>query len=922
MAVAVPRQIICVAALLWAVVLVSAQQSATSDGDAEFIALRAAAQQAYEQNDWDRSVTAYQTLQTTARAKGSSLWEARGILGLARVANQRSQYSAAKGHARDALAIFERLNATDDIGDANITLGIAGYYGNDDESARAYFGQAIAAYTLSGNRRARLEARFRLGPVLKDLKEEAALYATLQPDAQDLGDKHLEGAILHSWGDTLYQQSIYRLAIEKLEAAAALFRELNDPNDLGTTYNSLGRVYRAHGQPAAALEFQLKALEIHRTLNVPRLLVQSLNAVAVGYEVNGELDQARAYYERALAEAERAGVPNFVTFMTANLGWFLVLRDIDVDRGTALLERAIAAGAADSFALRYAQLSDAYLKQGRYPESLDAVEKAIARCRGPLDCIEGRAARSRTNLALGREEAVLADNKAILADIETMHRTLAPSDAAKQDFQRTWDEVYSLTIDLHFRRREFRDALEAAELARSRAFLDLLASRERQNSPGDRRTGVSSDAGATDGATATPATELVVRGASAPASPVLSTSAAQTLRSEASAPPPTLDALTAIATRLHSTLLAYWVGGNNVYAWVLSPDGNVRGASVTIARSKLDELIRASTAFTTPAPSPAGATIATRGDMRIAVSPRSRRTWRTLYDLLIAPIERDLPRGAGARLTIVPYGPLLSVPFAALRDARGRYLVERYTIHSVPAAAVLQFTARQQRADARAGSMLLVGDPAAPPKIPGEPPLPRLAGANDEVRAIARLVPAARATVLAGRAATEPRVREALSGKAVIHFATHGIVRDSRPLASFLALGTAGDDDGQLTADKIYGLDLDANLIVLSACRSGGGVSTGDGIAALARAFFYAGTASVIVSVWDVADQPTNQLLPAFYQAWLNGADKASALRAAQLSLIRNLRAGRVKVATAAGTFVLNEDPAFWAAFVLLGEPD
>jgi CHAT domain-containing protein len=237
---------------------------------------------------------------------------------------------------------------------------------------------------------------------------------------------------------------------------------------------------------------------------------------------------------------------------------------------------------------------------------------------------------------------------------------------------------------------------------------------------------------------------------------------------------------------------------------------------------------------------------------------------------------------------------------------------------------VLQFTAGKMRADARAGSALLVGDPAAPPRIPGEPPLPRLVGASEEVRAIARLLPSGRSTLLAGTTATESNVRESLPGKAIIHFATHGIVRDGNPLASFLALGAVGngDADGQLTADKIYGLDLNANLVALSACRSGGGVITGDGIAGLARAFFYAGTPSVIVSVWDVADQPTNRLLPAFYRHWLNGADKASALRTAQLELIRRLRAGQVKVTLAAGTFALPEDPSFWAAFVLLGEPE
>jgi CHAT domain-containing protein len=236
----------------------------------------------------------------------------------------------------------------------------------------------------------------------------------------------------------------------------------------------------------------------------------------------------------------------------------------------------------------------------------------------------------------------------------------------------------------------------------------------------------------------------------------------------------------------------------------------------------------------------------------------------------------------------------------------------------------LEFTAAKVRDDARDGSVLLVGDPAAPPRVPGEPPLPRLSGASEEVRAIARLLPPARTTMLAGSAATEPRVRASLDQKGVIHFATHGVVRDANPLTSFLALGTVADGsaDGQLTTDEIYGLHLNATLVVLSACRSGGGLVTGDGIAGLARAFFYAGTPSVIVSVWDVADQPTNRLLPAFYRQWLKGSDKAAALRSAQLALIRSLRAGEVRVTLPVGTFVLPEDPAFWAPFVLLGEPD
>ena len=109
---------------------------------------------------------------------------------------------------------------------------------------------------------------------------------------------------------------------------------------------------------------------------------------------------------------------------------------------------------------------------------------------------------------------------------------------------------------------------------------------------------------------------------------------------------------------------------------------------------------------------------------------------------------------------------------------------------------------------------------------------------------------------------------------------------------------------------------------MLSACRSGDAAIAGDGIATFARAFMAAGTASLVTSVWDVADQPTNRLLPAFYRSWLKGASKASALRAAQLQLLKELRSGTVSIETPIGPVTLPEHPAFWAGFVLIGEPD
>ena len=94
----------------------------------------------------------------------------------------------------------------------------------------------------------------------------------------------------------------------------------------------------------------------------------------------------------------------------------------------------------------------------------------------------------------------------------------------------------------------------------------------------------------------------------------------------------------------------------------------------------------------------------------------------------------------------------------------------------------------------------------------------------------------------------------------------------------------------------IYGLDLQASLVVLSACRTGLGQLSSDGIVGLTRAFFYAGAPSVVATLWDVADEPTFRLVSTFYSQLAAAPDKALALRAAQLSMLRALRAGEVKV--------------------------
>ena len=209
---------------------------------------------------------------------------------------------------------------------------------------------------------------------------------------------------------------------------------------------------------------------------------------------------------------------------------------------------------------------------------------------------------------------------------------------------------------------------------------------------------------------------------------------------------------------------------------------------------------------------------------------------------------------------------------------------------------------------------------ADPKPLPAAPvsrvaPLP---GALAEVRqAIASRLPGARCTALTGAEAGRDRGVAPLVGCVRHPPRDARIVRDGDPFASFLALRADGIGRG---TTGLGGVAAAGPASSAERCGSGLGEVSADGIVGLTRAFFFAGTPSVVASLWDVADGPSARLLRVFYAALDRGATIAEALRTAQLSMLADLRAGRVTVGGATGAR-LPERPVFWAGFVLVGEP-
>lgn len=265
------------------------------------------------------------------------------------------------------------------------------------------------------------------------------------------------------------------------------------------------------------------------------------------------------------------------------------------------------------------------------------------------------------------------------------------------------------------------------------------------------------------------------------------------------------------------------------------------------------------------------------------------------YKLLIAPIADLLPTSPQSRVIFIPQASLFLVPFPALQDSAGKYLIEKHTISIAPSIQALSLLKKRSPSTDRSNA-LVVGNPN-PLSVKLEP----LPGAEAEAKAVAQLL---QTQALTGSQPTESNVTSQMTKARIVHLATHGFFNDQQGLESSLAFVASGDIDGLLTAEEILDLKLQANLVVLSACNTGRGKITGDGVIGLSRSLLSAGVSSVVVSLWAVPDLPTAALMIEFYRNLNKKNDKAQAMRQAMLTTMKQ-----------------TPSPRDWAGFVLIGVP-
>jgi hypothetical protein len=567
--------------------------------------------------------------------------------------------------------------------------------------------------------------------------------------------------------------------------------------------------------------------------------------------------------------------------------------------------------AADAGLDRLAAVADANLAELR----LEAGDLDAARALASAALGRSRAAghfegewRSHWYLArigdLAGDPAAAAAEYEIAAALLESHRARILDAELKAGWMTSRREFFESMARRFFERGEVEKAFEAAERARSRAFVEslglrclLLAADRERRLYRDYVALVAREDGAHDGRGAL----FAVQHRSSQGFEALR-GEIEALRQRVQENPavsPAVRALVAGAPAGASdvqrglgageVLVEYFSTGRSVIAFVVGPQ-SLRAVDLRLTPRELSRRVADFLAAGLGPPAAAEA----------------------LFEVLAGPLVEHFSAAAPGRaqaVTIVPWGPLHRLPFEALRRPAGRggaYLIEDWEISYLPSASVLRYLPRERAGEAPPSRLVAFVDPDTDYDDDGRPEFPRLPHARAEVGAIAPLF--SERVILEDREALEEAcVRLTASGE-VVHLACHGEFFPSQPLDSSLYLSRGSASDGRLRAAEVFGIDFrSSRLVTLSGCETGRvGVGSSDDPVGLGTAFLHSGARALLVSLWRVEDEATAALMRSFYRIWLQGggASRVSALRQAKLDLLRE------------GNFI---HPRQWASFILIG---
>jgi CHAT domain-containing protein/Tfp pilus assembly protein PilF len=875
-----------------------ASQLATTIGDSSMqlqIEADRLLQQAMQQHQTSQFKAALQSCQQALNIYqeiGNRQGEANSLGNLGNALNSLGQYQQAIEHYQQSLAIEQEIGNRDGKASSLNNLGTIFYSLGQYQKAIEHHQQCLAIMGEKGDHRGQAASLNNLGIAFHSLgqyQEAIKYHQQSLAIKEEGGDRHGQASSLNNLGIAFYSLGQYQKAIEYYQQTLTLAREIGSRHWEATSLGNLGVAFRTLGQYKVAIEYLQQTLTLAREIG-------DLKGEAIAWHNLGdafcslkEYPLTIKLYQKSLDMARNIDNAQGEATSLGSLGVALYFlgqyqEAIEYHQQSVTIKRKIADRRGEAISL--GNLGIAFYSLGQYQEAMEYYHQCLIIAQEISDRYVEGTSLNNLGAALLKTGCLSEAESQLRAGVKILESLrVGLEDTHKVSIFEEQGRTYHRLQEVLVARNKTKDALEIAERGRNRALVELLIHR---------------------------------------LSPELAGKITTTL--------PSLQQIQQIAKEQNSTLVEYSIiyddfeiegkkqtQESKLFVWIITPGGEITFHLVDLKPlwqqqniSLADLVLQARESLgveekqrgTTPTNN-----LETAQPIRYINEP-----FRQLHRYLIEPISNLLPSNPNAPVIFIPQGALFLIPFSALQDATGKFLIEQHTILTAPSIQVLELTGQQrQRIETIHNSslqnqdVLVVGNPTMPTIPLTEPPetLHPLPGSEAEANAIASLL---NTQAIIGDKATKVYIEKLMPKARLIHLATHGLLDDIKQLGvpGAIALAPSDNDNGFLTAGEILEMKLNAELIVLSACSSGQGKITGDGVIGLSRSLFAAGVPSVIVSLWSVGDDSTEFLMTEFYQNLQNGMNKAQALRQAILKTREDF----------------SDDPYSWAAFTLIGEAE
>jgi CHAT domain-containing protein/tetratricopeptide (TPR) repeat protein len=828
---------------------------------------------AEELGDFAGARRAYEGALAANRAAGRAEPAAANLVNLGNIASLEGDYADAAARYREALAIYREGGNRADAASVLHNLGLLAMRRGDYRLAVASLSEAVGTYRQTGPAAEEIAARSDLASARAAIGDLQGARLQLQR-AEALAGAEGNAGLALGRADLAVQFNRLPEAERHYARAARLARGAGEDETRAAAQQGLGLVLlMRENYPRAQAAFEL-ALQAQRGSRDRRASALTRLLIAHAERSSGDTAGARRVLTQALDTLRALGDAGGEAAALAALGALETQAALPLT-AESLYQRGLTRlgtrPAPDIAWQLHAGLAGALRSRG-------ALAEAAAELNAAIHEIESVSAGLTVE---ERRAAFLADKWEVYIDLALLYRALGRADAAFEASER-------------LRARQMLDLLARGRVAAAGEATRELTAREQDlrrriteltrqlETPGDVDPGLRGPALAGSPAAAT--REALARTQDAYGellAEMLEANPSYTafVRGEIA---PVREVMRALAPE--EALLEYLLGDSTTIVFLVTAD-SVAALDLNVTRTTI-----------------AGLVDFARGTLGSPTEGVTRQAWRAplrrLFQYLVAPVEASGLLSGKRRLLIAPHVELHYLPFAALvRPGRPeQLLVERYVLEYVPSASV--WLRLRGRPEATRGGGVLALAPRAD----------ALPGSKAEVGAIGR-IHGDGARVLIGTRASERAFRSLAPDQEIIHLATYGVLNKHNPLFSFVELGAGGGEDGRLELHEVFGLTLNARLLVLSACQTGVGagaladVPPGDDWVGLVQGFLYAGASNVLATLWPVADVATARLMERFYHELARGRSEAEALAVAQ-------RAAAGEPGTA--------HPFFWAGFAMV----